>query len=325
MIESFNNKLFKRYSQISIEKLIEGLEKVFDQDININIVFVREREMKRLNREYRGVNSVTDVLSFSLDTKGEVYICPRYVKREFKKDQFFEEILRLSIHGILHLLGYEHRGKFEEGDNEEMFDIQEEKVIEVLNLINGKMYLIVGLGNPGEEYDGNRHNVGYMALERLEEILKEKNFETNGWKNEKIFDSVTNVLEEKTGGGTKIVLLKPTTFMNNSGIAIKKALKKYKVLDLSKEFVVIHDDLDIPLGQYKIQLEKSPKSHNGVRSIENHLGTTKFLRVRVGIDNRKNRKILGEKYVLMNFPEDEKVTLYQAMDSALEELLLDLN
>ena len=325
MIESFNNKLFNKYSQFPVEKLIEGLEKVFAQDIDINIVFVKPREIKRLNKDYRGVNSVTDVLSFPLDTKGEVYICPRYVKREFKKDKFSEEILRLSIHGILHLLGYEHKGKFEEGNHEEMFDIQEEKVKEVLNLLNGKMYLIVGLGNPGEEYDGNRHNVGYLSLERLEEILKKEDFKTNGWKNEKIFDSITNIFEKNVGGNIKVVLLKPTTFMNNSGMAVKKGLKKYKVLDFSKELIIIHDDLDIPLGQYKIQLEKSPKGHNGVKSIEDHLGTTNFLRVRIGIENRNEKKIPGEKYVLMNFTEDEKVTLYQAIDSALDQLLLNLN
>lgn len=325
MVESFNNKLFNKYSQVSIETLVEGLEKVFDQDIDINIVFVKRKEMKRLNREYRGVNSVTDVLSFPLDTKGEVYICPKYVKREFKKDQFFEEILRLSIHGILHLLGYEHEGKFEEGNNEEMFNIQEEKVKEVLNLINEEMYLIIGLGNPGEEYEGNRHNVGYMALGRLEEILKKKDFESNGWKNEKVFDSLINVFKKDTDGDNKIVLLKPTTFMNNSGVAVKKALKKYKGLDLAKELIVIHDDLDIPLGQYKIQLGKSPKGHNGVQSVEDHLGTINFLRVRIGIENRQEKKIPGEKYVLMGFSEDEKVTLYQAIDSAFEELLLNLN
>jgi len=324
MIESFNNKLFNKYSQIPIENLIEGLEKIFHQDIDINIVFVRKREMKRLNREYRKTDSVTDVLSFLLDTKGEVYICPKYVKREFKEEQFFEEIIRLAIHGILHLLGYDHKGKFEIGNNEEMFKIQERKVKEILNLLKQKMYLVVGLGNPGKEYEDNRHNAGYVALERLVESLKEKGFESNGWKNEKIFDSLTNVFEKKTGGNSKIVLLKSTTFMNNSGVAVKKILKKYKIVDFSKELIVIHDDLDISLGQYKIQLEKSPKGHKGVKSIEDHLGTTKFLRVRIGIENREDKKIPGEKYVLMDFSEEEKVTFYKAIDSAIEELLLNL-
>ena len=320
LIESFNNKLLNRYSKISIEDLINSLKKVFDDDIDINIVFVKQREIKKLNKEYRKVNSVTDVLSFLLDSKGEVYICPKYVKRAFKDEEFNEEIVRLCIHGILHLLGYDHKGKFENGNDEEMFDIQEEKVKKVLNLLNKRMYLIIGLGNPGDEYKDNRHNVGYMFLDRLIRNLKENGYEERGWKNEKIFESEINVLE----GEKKIVLLRPTTFMNNSGIAVKKALKKYTVNDISKELLVVHDDLDIPLGQYKIQLEKSPKGHNGVISIEDHLGTAKFLRVRLGVDNRGEKKIPGEKYVLMDLSEDEKVSLFEAIDSAIDELFLNL-
>ena len=218
------------------------------------------------------------------------------------------------------MLGYDHKGKFENGNDEEMFDIQEEKVKKVLNLLNKRMYLIIGLGNPGDEYKDNRHNVGYMFLDRLIRNLKENGYEERGWKNEKIFESEINVLE----GEKKIVLLRPTTFMNNSGIAVKKALKKYTVNDISKELLVVHDDLDIPLGQYKIQLEKSPKGHNGVISIEDHLGTAKFLRVRLGVDNRGEKKIPGEKYVLMDLSEDEKVSLFEAIDSAIDELFLNL-
>ena len=321
-IEVFNKNILNKYSDIDIDEVISFLEKIFKQEKNINIVFVKEREIKKLNKEYRKIDSVTDVLSFSLDNTDEIYICPKYVKRSFKNDKFNEEIIRLTIHGILHLLGYEHKGKFEEGNKEEIFDVQEKKLKGVLKFLRKKMYLIAGLGNPGKEYENNRHNVGYIFLDRLAKVLEERDFTSSSWKLEKIFDSNINVFEK---GNSKFVLLKPITFMNNSGIAVKEVLKKYNISDLSKELILIHDDLDIPLGQYKIQLEKSPKCHNGVKSVEDHLGTANFLRVRMGVDNRENRKIPGEKYVLMNFSEDEKTTLFETVDSAIRELILYLD
>ena len=320
-IESFNHKLFNRYSKVKVEGIVNPLEKIFNQDISVNIIFVKEKEIRKLNKEYRNIDNVTDVLSFSLDNTSEVYICPKYVKRSFKGEKYTEEIIRLAIHGILHLLGYDHKGKFEDENTEEMFKVQEEKLEKVLNLLNKKMYLVVGLGNPGKEYENMRHNAGYIAVDKLGEILNEGGYSSNGWENEKIFDSEVNVFEKDN---TKIVLLKPTTFMNNSGIAVKKALKKYKLEDMSKELILIHDDLDISLGEYKIQLGISPKCHYGVKSVEDHLGTADFTRVRIGIDNRKDRKIPGEKYVLMNFSEDEKVFLFECIDTALKELLLNL-
>ena len=319
-IESFNHKLFNKYSKTNIEDIAGILEKIFKQDISVNIIFVKKKEIKGLNKEYRGINNVTDVLSFSLDNTSEIYICPEYVKKHFNGDQYTEEIIRLAIHGILHLLGYDHKGKFEEGNNEEMFKVQEETLRGVLNLLKNKMYLIVGLGNPGKEYEDMRHNAGYIAVDKFSEILDKEEYSSNGWRNEKIFDSEVNIFEKDN---TKIVLLKPTTFMNNSGVAVEKALKKYKPEDMSKELILIHDDLDISLGEYKIQSGTSPKCHYGVKSIEDHLGTADFIRVRIGIDNRIDRRIPGEKYVLMNFSEDEKISLFECIDSALKELLLN--
>jgi PTH1 family peptidyl-tRNA hydrolase len=321
-IHSFNSKLLRKYSNINWEDFVLALEKVFEQDISVNIVFVKEKYIKKLNNEFRNINNVTDVLSFPLSNTSEIYICPRYINRVFKKDKFTQEIMRVSIHGILHLLGYDHKGKFEKDSQEEMFKIQEKKLEEVLNLLKKKMYLLVGLGNPGEEYENNRHNAGYMALDRLEQLLTKKDFQTTGWKKEKIFNSDINTFEKDN---VKIVLLKPLTFMNNSGVAVKKALRKYSLEDMSKELILIHDDLDIPLGQYKTQMEKAPKCHNGVKNVEDHLGTNKFKRVRIGVDSRDGKNIPGEKYVLMDFSEEEKVSLFEAIDCALEELLLNLN
>lgn len=139
------------------------------------------------------------------------------------------------------------------------------------------MKLMVGLGNPGEKYQNNRHNVGFWVVDSLKKL--------------------------KLAG---VVLLKPQTFMNRSGIEVKKLVKKYP-LD-KNELYVIHDDLDIELGKYKISLAKGPKVHNGLQSIYQQLGTKDFWHVRVGIDNREATGYTssGEDYVLQNFRPEER-------------------
>lgn len=157
------------------------------------------------------------------------------------------------------------------------------------------MKLIVGLGNPGEKYKNNRHNVGFWVVDSLKKL--------------------------KLPG---VVLLKPQTYMNRSGIEVKKLVKKYP-LD-KNELYVIHDDLDIELGKYKLSLAKGPKVHNGLQSIYQQLGTKNFWHVRVGIDNRPGMRRVnsakglkskgysplaamgsrGEEYVLSNFRPEER-------------------
>jgi len=141
------------------------------------------------------------------------------------------------------------------------------------------MKLIVGLGNPGQKYKYNRHNVGFMVVDRLMEL--------------------------NLAG---VVLAKPQTFMNKSGIAVKKLTKHYSLPP--NALYVIHDDLDIELGKFKISFGKGPKVHNGLRSIYEQLGTKDFWHVRIGIDNRLKTgfKGTGEEYVLQNFrPEEKKI------------------
>ncbi|HNR53436.1 MAG TPA: rRNA maturation RNase YbeY, partial [Candidatus Dojkabacteria bacterium] len=120
------------WPNISIQEtiVINSLQKEFSSfDIStINVVFVDEKEMQRLNEEYRNINDVTDVLSFNLNAEGflgEIYICPQYIKKTVEKYQ--EELLRVIIHGILHLLGYEHKTKLDDisSQKEEMFVKQE--------------------------------------------------------------------------------------------------------------------------------------------------------------------------------------------------------
>lgn len=155
------------------------------------------------------------------------------------------------------------------------------------------MKVIIGLGNPGQKYHLNRHNVGFMFLDY---ILKSQNCD-------KKFDSENKLLSELCDikiGSDCILLAKPTTFMNESGKAVVKIKNFYK-LPLT-DIIIVHDDLDIKLGGYKIQKGKGPKVHNGITSIETLLGATDFLRVRIGVDNRDvNNRVAGETYVLENF------------------------
>ncbi|HOK59453.1 MAG TPA: rRNA maturation RNase YbeY, partial [Candidatus Dojkabacteria bacterium] len=104
---------------------------------NINVVFVQPKYIENLNKQYRGIDLVTDVLSFNLSSgDGEIYICPAYVYESFKNSDFEEEILRLIIHGTLHILGYNHKGSLNDSSNEEMFKLQEDLIIKYLAYVH---------------------------------------------------------------------------------------------------------------------------------------------------------------------------------------------
>lgn len=167
------------------------------------------------------------------------------------------------------------------------------------------MQIIAGLGNPGEHYDGTRHNAGFMAINALADKLG------LAWKNNKKFKA-----EMACGPG--LVLIKPQDFMNNSGFSIAAILSYYKLLpkklgllktanaDLSKILTVIHDDLDIALGAYKISLDSRSAGHRGVESIINRLKTKNFQRLRIGINAPERKKIPADKFVLQKFSHEEK-------------------
>ncbi len=161
--------------------------------------------------------------------------------------------------------------------------------------------LIVGLGNVGDKYQYSRHNVGFNFIEILKSTLEDK------------FLLVSEQTEEKEFSmyyfrSIGLTLLKPKLFMNRSGDSLVEYLK-YKKLDDYKEMLVVHDDLDISFGKYKLHLSKSPKAHNGVLSIETALKTTEFYRLRIGIDNRLDRTIPASNFVLMNMNSTEKSIL----------------
>ena len=181
------------------------------------------------------------------------------------------------------------------------------------------MMLITGIGNPGMKYHHTRHNAGYFGIDAIRQELQ---FE--GFYSDDAFKHDRNLMSETTpikwAKKDVIILQKSQTAMNKSGKAVKKAFEKYEVnID---EFILFHDDLDIKLGQFKIQKGKSPKGHNGVKSIEDTLGTTDFWRVRIGIDNREEgEKIAGEDYVLQRFTKEEIKTIQGVCMAASEELL----
>ena len=136
-LEILNKELLSQIEKtcnISFEDISEGYQKIFD-DISLqylNIVFVTPEYIQDLNRQYRDIDSPTDVLSFMIseeDNSAEIYICPEYVYSSFQGEEFEEEILRLIIHGTLHILGYDHKESLNDSPNEEMFVKQEELLL----------------------------------------------------------------------------------------------------------------------------------------------------------------------------------------------------
>ena len=136
------------------------------------------------------------------------------------------------------------------------------------------MRLLVGLGNPGKEYAQTRHNMGFMAVD---EIVRRFSF--TPWK--KAFKGQTCSGEID---GEKIILLKPETYMNLSGESVQEAVHFYKLSP--SDVIVFHDELDLPVGKRKVKIGGSPAGHNGLKSIDNHIGQD-YMRIRIGINNDK--------------------------------------
>lgn len=143
------------------------------------------------------------------------------------------------------------------------------------------MKLIVGLGNPGEKYEKTRHNLGFMVLEHF---LKDfSSIQTTSWSDDKKLKSDIVLLDwqPKVGKLERIILVKPKTFMNNSGMAVRLIADYYKVDP--EDIWVVYDDLDLPIGSMKIRLGGAAAGHHGVESVMAALDTDKFWRFRMGI------------------------------------------
>jgi PTH1 family peptidyl-tRNA hydrolase len=179
------------------------------------------------------------------------------------------------------------------------------------------MRIIVGLGNPGEQYAKTRHNIGWIILD---EILGEVKWSLNKkW----------NALVCEQGGD---IYLKPQTFMNNSGQAVRAVLDYYHLLpkkmglfrskdaDLSDTLVVIHDDLDIDLGKMKVAVGSRSAGHNGVQSIINHTKTLTFKRLRLGVRTAERERIPADKFVLQKFKSEELSAIRTLLPDIKKEL-----
>lgn len=155
------------------------------------------------------------------------------------------------------------------------------------------MHLIVGLGNIGDKYQLNRHNVGFLVIDEITKSLASSNTNTSNI-NKSNFKA--NVL--KSGYN---LLVKPNTYMNNSGEAVQ-AIKEYYKLDM-ENIIIIHDDLDLPFGTVKFKIGGGHGGHNGLRSIDSHLGK-EYIRVRIGIGKPDVKSDVAN-YVLSNFSKEE--------------------
>lgn len=177
------------------------------------------------------------------------------------------------------------------------------------------MKLIVGLGNPGSEYVGTRHNVGFDVLDAVAERL--------GWIRpgefnrmaKSAFDglAVDGMLNLTAGGIEKVVLLKPLTYMNVSGKSVRAAVDFYKLTPA--EVLIVVDELALPCGRLRLRPDGSAGGHNGLKSVEQMLGTDRYPRLRVGIDPPPPQ-VAGKDYVLGRFSPEQKPLIAKAIGKA---------
>ena len=174
--------------------------------------------------------------------------------------------------------------------------------------------LIVGLGNPGAKYTGNRHNIGFMCIDHF---AKDNSLSFTR-------SSSRAKIAEGRIAGHDIVLAKPQTFMNNSGVSVGGLVRKFKVK--FENLIVIHDDLDLPLGRIRIRLGGSSAGHKGINSIVQHIGNQEFIRVRIGIgrpngqETAKNGEDEVISHVLGDFTPEEKELMQQVIPCVNEAL-----
>ena len=167
------------------------------------------------------------------------------------------------------------------------------------------MYLIVGLGNPENEYSHTRHNMGFDVINK---IAENNNITINK-------NKFKGLYETGTIQGKKVILLKPQTYMNLSGESIKEIVDFYKIKN--EEIVIIYDDIDVEKGKIKIRKKGGPGSHNGMKSVIEKLQTTDFSRIRVGIGQPEFKSDMIN-YVIGKVPEEEQKILEQGVQKAAE-------
>jgi PTH1 family peptidyl-tRNA hydrolase len=170
------------------------------------------------------------------------------------------------------------------------------------------MHIITALGNPGEKFKNTRHNAGFMLLDK---IVSDKGL---SWKEKSKWQC--NIAED-----SEYLYVKPTTYMNNSGESVRKIIDYYKLLpkklgliavknyNLSGNLTVVHDEVDLPFGKYKISNNSRSAGHRGVESIIKHLKTKNFRRLRIGVMGEKPKQMPLKNYVLSHFTKEELNTI----------------
>ena len=174
-------------------------------------------------------------------------------------------------------------------------------------------FLIVGLGNPGRQYELTRHNAGFLFAD----LLADKN---NTKTNKIQFKATTATVEL---GGHRCLLMKPQTFMNNSGEAVKQAASFYKIPP--EKIIVVFDDISLPCGKLRIRRKGSAGGHNGIKSIIYHLNSDNFPRIKLGVGEKPHPDYELADWVLSNFKKDEIPLLKEAAESACNAAELMVN
>lgn len=170
------------------------------------------------------------------------------------------------------------------------------------------MKLVIGLGNPGKDYERTWHNAGFLALDKLADELG-----TGKFKTEKKFSTETAAGKL---GREKVILAKPQTFMNESGRAVAAMLKFYKLS--VNDLLVIHDDIDLPLGKLRIAKDSSAGGHNGIKSIISSVGSQDFLRIKMGVRTEVTDKMKAADYVLKKINLKDFKYLQEEIDRAVQ-------
>ena len=168
-------------------------------------------------------------------------------------------------------------------------------------------FLVVGLGNPGEQYNKTRHNAGFMCLEKFN-LDKNKKFGIN-------------IFYEKNFENKKIYFLKPMTYMNSSGTAVLEFINFYKIK--IENILIIFDDISLPVGKIRIRLKGSHGGHNGMRNIIEMLQTDKIKRIKIGVGNKPDNWDLDD-CVLSKFRDEEMTELEKAINNSIESIKLIL-
>ena len=176
-----------------------------------------------------------------------------------------------------------------------------------------EMFAIIGLGNPGKEYENTRHNAGFNSVDAIAKKYG--------------IDISKNEFKSKVGqgfiDGQKVILVKPQTYMNNSGEAVREVVDFYK-LDSTSEIMIIYDDISLDVGMIRVRDKGSAGGHNGIKSIISHLGSEAFLRIRVGVgDKGENGDLV--KHVLGTFKGDDETTIKESYEKAVDAATLILN